>query len=850
MLKNARGVTLTELMVATVLLSVGILGFFNAFRHITASITISRARTLATNLAQEKVELLKNLSYYQLLITTSSSIDNDFTPPVVYDDANYPAEIISIGGVAFKRYTYVALAQVDSNSISTVTYTYPDTGMKQITVHITWQQGTERKKWTLSNLIENPNVNPLDSSLSGTISSAVTGVPISGALVKVQENPDWNATTDSSGYYTFRVYHGSYTVRASSSGWHDATSSVQSATSGSNTTLNMSMSKIASGTISGNLWMNTDLVISQIVVDSDTYKGDGTPQSVEYIELFNPTTAALNIGAGAVKHINVNYYGESGLGQDCNDACFNFTYVSTYVPPGRYYLLANASYFLMDGSWYAADAYWAGDRLVTDRAGSLQVTRPSTGLNVDLVGWADNDNPPVRYEGNYIPDSTAFDGLGQGNQIVRVSSPAASFDATGTYGKAYDSGDNRDDFLYPNDVFVFPPLPLFYSPRNTAHSAETVISGKPAYGAYVAATDALSGSTQAVTMTISSGALSLNYAYFKLNSVATGTWSVVTASGTWYKEVSNVIVSNGANTRILNALTSPVQLLADNYAVYLDSSHPGGFIAGRVTGIGNNVISGIAVDVGGVSKTTGGNGTFFAKVSSGPVTIVANPNNANSTYQQGITLVEVAQGQIAVVDFILSQGGTLSGFVTTGTTPLPNIVVTANIGGSQYGTGTSDSAGVFYIRNLSTGTYIVAPVLEAGQDSNPNSYSPTVTVAATVQVGTFTVSGAFGSIIGTVRNNGEIVTTGALILASTATIPSTPTSIAGSSSPALTPLYAVSSRADGSYALPVRGSAATYRVSAYIPVIATNGTVTITTKTYSGISVSPSASTTQDVSIP
>lgn len=850
MVKNARGVTLTELMVAVVLLSVGILGFFSAFQFITKSIGVSRARTLATNLAQEKVELLKNLNYYQLLITTSSSVDTNFTPNIVYDNTNYPPETISIGGIDFLRYTYVALAQVDSNVISTVTYTYPDTGMKQITVHVTWSQNGERKKWSLSNLIENPNVNPLDSSFSGTISSAVTGVPIAGALVKVQENPDWNATTDSSGYYSFRVYHGSYTIRASSSGWYDATSTVQTANSGSNTTLNLSMSRIASGTISGALWLNTDLVISQVVASSNTYEANGSvAKDVEYVELFNPTTFPINI-AGAAKQIHLNYDNEAGA--DCLDACFNLVYVTSYVPPLRYYLISNTSAFLMEGSFYNADAYWSGKKLAANQAGAIYISRPDTGRRIDTVGWADDDNAAPLFEGNQIPDPAANDSpVAQGKQLVRVSSPAASLMTTGTYGKAYDSDDNRDDFLYQNDVFTFPPLPLFFAPRTTSHPAETVLTGKPAVGAYVAATDSLSGSTQAVRMSVSSGALSLDYAYFKVNSVATGTWSVVTATGAHYKEINNVVVGNGSNTPILNAVTDPAQLMAGHYHVFLDSAHVGGFVQGRVTSVNGLALSGITVNVGGVTKTTGANGTYFAKVSSGPVTVIANPNNANTTYQQGITLVDVAQGQIAAVDFILSQGGTITGFVTTGTTPLPNIVVTALISGNQYGTGTSDSAGTFYIRGVSTGTYTVQPVLEAGQDSNPNSYSGVVvTAASTVNVGTFTVSGAFGTIEGVVTYNGETVTTGALILASTAAIPATPPSIAGSSSPALTPMYAVSSRADGTFELPVRGNAGSYRLSAYVPVISVSGSVSVTTKTYTGISVTPSAVTTQNITVP
>jgi len=117
-----------------------------------------------------------------------------------------------------------------------------------------------------------------------------------------------------------------------------------------------------------------------------------------------------------------------------------------------------------------------------------------------------------------------------------------------------------------------------------------------------------------------------------------------------------------------------------------------------------------------------------------------------------------------------------------------------------------------------------------------------------VHAGTFTVVGSFGNIAGTVSDASGLVTSGALMLASTNTIASSPAAIVGSSAPAQVPMYMVSSKADGTYTLPVRGGA-TYYLSVYVPVI--SGTsVTITTKTYSGILVSPSATTTRDVVIP
>lgn len=857
MARNSRGVTLVELMVAVAVMSVGILGFFGAFSFISKSLHVSRTRTLSTNLGQERIEALKNLSYYDLLITTASALDTRFTPALTYDTISYPPETISIGGVSFTRYTFVALAQIDNDVISTATYTYPDTGMKQIMVHVVWTDAGTAKRWTLTNLLENPNVNPLDASLAGTIDKAAGGA-LPGAVVKIEQNPDWNSTTDSSGGYSFRVYHGSYTVRASSAGFYDGVTTIQSLAAGSNTTMpTIALTAIATGTVAGNAWINSGLVISQIVAGTNTACADGSNHDVEYLELFNPTTAAVNIGQTGTypKDVSVLYYDESsGFNRTDSATGFNFTHVSTFVPPGKYYLIANATSFVVFGSWINADAYYNTSSLYVnyirrDKAGGLRLVA-SDGAILDTVGWEDNNNDAPVYEGSDLPLQST-DGLGTGKQVVRVSSPAAGDLANLTYGKAYDSDNNENDFLYDT---ISGYSGMNFPPSSTAGSAQTVIAGRPAVGASVAASDPYSGSTTAYTAYITSGSLSLRYAPFRLVGVTTSSssgWTVEIASGTYYAQISTVVVSQNVTNSIPNAATAPSWPVSNNYSAMLTSSTVNGFIRGQVTDLNNNALSGLTVLAGGVTKTTSANGAYFASVSSGSVVVIANPNNANTSYIQSIAVVTVNTGEMTTSNFILSLGGSLQGYLTSGTTPLPNYVVTANIGGSQYGSGTSNTSGTFTIRNLSTGTYTVQPILDSAQDSSPNTISATVSSTGTVTIGTFTVSGAFGNIAGTVTNTAanELVTSGALVLASTSTISSTPPSLAASSSPALSPLYAVSSKADGSYILPVRGSN-TYYLSVYVPTVAASGSVSITTKTYSSIYVSPALTTTKDVAIP
>lgn len=867
-----RGGTLTELMVAVVILSIGVLGLFGAFRYIARSTFVSRATSLATNLGQERIESLKNLNYYSLQITTATGTDATVTPSILYDTVNYPPENISIGGITFTRYTYVGMAELSGSDITDVAYTYPDTGLKQITVNIVWTERNQKKRWTLRNLLENPNVNPLDSTISGTISNSAGGT-VASAVVVVEQNENWGATADASGAYSFSVYHGTYTIRASSTGFTDAVSGSIVAAKGGSTTRNMTLTAVATGYVVGNVWYNPFPVISQVVASTVTQVGDGTTQDLEYVELFNPTTYPMNVGTtgAGYKTIMLGYNDETGtIRYDSSffgaSNQFYMTQVTTYIAPGHYYLFANASYFYIAGTWMAADAYsnttlglplTYPNYILNDKAGAIflyydwQHAYPSP--FIDMVGWADNNtSPPSYYEGTFIPDDGGLnDGLGTpaGKQIVRVSSPGISASTLDDYGRAYDSNSNNRDFLYEGSHFTG----FVYPPKNTASGAFTTITGKvPTLlgSTYVSASDTTSGSTLAYTSYVTSGSLSLPYSHFQLGGVSTGTWTVTAAYSSYSASIDTVTVTQGAYTPVPNASSYPAWSATGLAHVQMTSTTSSGFVKGVVKNTNSQPINGIIVQGGGASKTTGSNGVYFMPVSSGTLTVVANPNNTNQSYVESIKTPTVTEGAVTTQDFTLDYGGRITGYITTGTTPLGYQAVTAvNAAGLQVGAGVTDTAGNFTIRNVSTGTYTVYPVLEAGQDVTPNTLPAPVSSTGSVFVGTFTVNGAFGSIAGTISDADGVITSGALLLASTSSIPSTPNAIVGSSAPAMSPMYMVSSKADGTYTLPVRGGT-TYYLSAYVPVISAAGTVSVTTKTYSGIIVSPSATTAQNVTIP
>lgn len=848
MIRNSRGVTLTELMVAVAIISVGVVGAIGAFQYITRSIRLSRIGTIATNLGQEKVESLKNLSYSMLLVTTSTIIDSNFSPALTYDSSNYPPETLALwGGTSFKRSVYVAYADAVGGTISTVPYTSNDTGLKLITVHVLWNQDGAWRKLSLTNLLENPSVATLDATITGAVTKT-TGGSLPGALVTVVGNPQWQANADASGNYSFSVAHGSYTVSASSDGYRSQTSAQLSVAAAATVTQNFSLQAIGTGTISSSsVYFSPTLLVTQVVSSTVTTVGDGSSLSVEYLELFNPTTTSINIGSGAAAVTKINYRGQSAPDDVTN---IPLTYVSTYVAPGRFYLISNATSFVTLGSWVTADAYYAfpysitSDIIKKNKAGALQAAN-SAGTILDGAGWSKDETDADGPLGNAPwAEGTAIvmkGGLREGNQIVRMSSACA---LNTSYGRAYDGNNNATDFFYSTAAAASGYFN--YAPYNTATSRSN-ISGVPAVGGYASADDGLSSAANLATgyntMSAPSGQ-SCPYASFSIPRVATGTWTVQVSTGQYSQTIYNAVVTQGATTFVLNAATTPPDPTSLFY-VPIASATTNGYVYGTVTSGTGGALSGITVSAGGQSSPTNSSGVYFISTSSGTVTATANPNQANPAYISQAASVVLQTGIASEQNFVLSAGGVIRGYVTTGLSALAGTVVTAtkNTGGA-YGSAASDATGNFYIRNLATGTYSVAPSLDSGQTAAPTSF-PTVALPSggSVFAGTFTVTGAFATIKGNVTNAGSAITTGILLIASSGTINSPPNAVDASVSASGQLYYTGTSQADGTYSLLVRGSTTyTYSMRAFYPIVNINtGAASYTSKTKSGLSVAPGA---------
>src|SRR5262249_39567425 len=156
---------------------------------------------------------------------------------------------------------------------------------------------------------------------------------------------------------------------------------------------------------------------------------------------------------------------------------------------------------------------------------------------------------------------------------------------------------------------------------------------------------------------------------------------------------------------------------------------------------------------------------------------------------------------------------------TGSNTPLPGRVAMAQkVNGTDSAQAASDSSGYFYLQNLSTGTYTISPALDTMETASPSSLTVVLSSTGTAQsISTFTITSGIADITGQVLYASAPITTGVLIIASTATISSSlPPTQTGTSGITCSPCYySVSSDAQGNYTLPVRNSTTTYKIYAW-----------------------------------
>ncbi|MFH1369417.1 MAG: hypothetical protein ABII64_09865 [Elusimicrobiota bacterium] len=811
-----RGVSLVETMIAVAIISTAFLAVINVFGTITKSIQVSKTKTLAANLAQEKLQILRQVSYLRLLVTPVPYYRTDFTPSIPYDTLYYPPETIYEGSVAFTRLTYVQMAAEVGTDLVYMGST-PDTGMKMITCTVIWSQNEQPRMLQLRTIYTNPNTIRTNAEFAGVVLTT-SGAPIPDASVVIAENMTWQDLTTSTGSYNISCYDGTYTLLASKRGYFDK-SVFRSIGPYQTAVQDFALTAMSSGTVRGYAWINDHIVISNIVTSSVTVEGFDQ----EFIEFYNPTTSYFLTTGGNYELI----YQESGCPEV--QIMADFVVPGTSVAPNSFLLIANTETLHMCGTTKSADAVYTGGMY-----GASVIKSPNSGgvglrevdwatgtrIWVDRVGWVQNPGMGVLYPDIREGQALSWDtnGFEEGEQYVRMTAAAS---LTPGYGRAYDNDNN-------NYCFFQWPYNSNYPPCNKYDSSSKMVAATPALGAVVSCDDGLSLPVTAITK-----GGSYPYAEYWLPEVATGTWRVMitsdTARGPRAMEISTVtIYSHGQILSIPNALTTPKWPSVNVYSIFLTSEPACGFVTGKVlNALGIPINPAVIVFASNGSKINAdvNTGRYILPSASGTWNVTANPTYDVEYNPLYVTQVEdsvnVYYGQVTSnIDFYLSQGGRVSGNVTRdGINPLPSVSIAAfGSSGASMGDTISAIDGKFTIINLATGTYTVQPILDSGEKSFPTTLNALVTAGSNVFVGTFTIIGAFGAITGSVSRGGDPISTGVLLVASTETFTGPPTLTSFTATGCA--YYFTNSYEDGTYRLEVRGSTnTTYNVRAYVPNI-------------------------------
>lgn len=775
------GVSLVEVVIAMAFIATVAVSTALVFSVTMKALTFSKARGLASRLAQDRLESLRALDYTMLLVTSQDDLD---TSPGV-DRTNYPPETFTMGDKKYIRSVIVSKIYKDSSGqVVALSPDSADTGLKRVTILTQFPVGTTTETRTYTALISDPGMVVLNGLLYGVVSDT-NAVAIAGAKVFIEENQTWAGVASSTGYYQIQMDTKTYTVNATKTGYFDYSSS--SVTIGVNGKLwPITLWRRAVGQVNGivSLRPPQHLLISQVVAATTTRIGNGASESVEYVELFNPTTAAIDIGpSGGPKTWYLNFTDEDGGADNKSDSAFGWVHVATHVPPFKNYLYASATWFFAAGAWVRADAYYTSlgsDYLNHQEAGTLALQDAAGTTTADTVGWNDDNSTAPSYEGSPIANRSGGDGIGSGNQIVRHSS--ANFNSA-VWGRAYDTDVNSVDFSTVTGIL--------YRPYSTSDTSATV--SIPASSAAVLVTDGLSAAVFASAT-----------GYFNVTGVATGTWTLAA----YYSSYSTITARTIA---VLAGQTT-------RQTVTVEAGVTGqGAIAGTVRRSDTlAVLSGITMTAGTLSAQTDSGGAFIISAASGSYNVIANDGFASLSYDTLTTTLTVSASSVSVgVNFTLTPCGLASGKVTTnGTDGYPGVIMHALYGGIEYATSVTDSVGNYTLIGVPVGTVVVEPVLDPqSQTASPTGRSVAVTQGATATGNNFTVTTSLGTVSGTVKKGSSAITSGVLIAASTAALTSLP-SVDDTYRTGSNVIYTINSDSSGGYSLPLVRNA-TYTIYAY-----------------------------------
>lgn len=761
MIVNKRnGYSLVEIMIAIAMIGIFVLGMATAYRAISKGTITSKTRTIANNIAQEKVESLKDLNYYRLRVTPLAAISNP------YDTSNpYPPETVTIDTLTFTRLTIIKKVKESGGNLQELAPTDQDEGLKKVEIEVTWVENGISRSLTQTNVRENPDRPPLDGAIKGTVTEQGTSNPVENAKISVVDNPAYSAYTDSSGYYVIAAPIGTCMVRADKREYVSAVSSSISVTSGNTAQYDFTDLVLKSkGNAAGIIYVCDHLVISHLATGT-------TDSSIEFVEIYNPTQYPITIDNSNFK---IKYIDSSNTIHT-----LAISWINNTVPSHGYFLFGStnpvtATVFGVPVS-VVPDATFAA--VMEPDKGGIGIS-DNNDVWLDRVGWSQSGHSAPSNAVETTGKQCGGGGLITGDSLIRYTHSGS---ADSSEGNSYDTNDNSLDFLY------FFPANLLRAPRNSSSSAVSPVTGTPYSSANIFADDGLSYPANSNA----SGS-------YTLSNIEAKACTLSASGGTFYAAVG---ISVSAGTTLTKDIV-------------MDGTTNYGYISGEVRS-GGNPLSDILMNCDGVQAYTDSIGSYRLSIEAGVHYVQANYNNTNVTYTSVTTSspVTVAVGQVSSgINFDLSSGGAVSGTITTnGIDALPNVVVIAkDFWNVQKGDAISDTNGNYTISNLATSgnSYKVMPTLDTSETCTPSYMSISVSAGSTQTGANFIITTGLCNVSGNIKTSAGInISTGALIIATVDPITvSSPPTIDSTFRSGTVVYYSAMSNSEGNYSMQVRGS--------------------------------------------
>lgn len=176
MTKSKSGFTLVEALIFSLIVVIVVMTFYRTFASGAKVLRDARARISASQVANEKFEVLRNVAYENL--TTDENVD-----PHIDRDSD-----VERSGISFKVHTEISYVNDEFDNPGGVKEddTRPN-DYKQIEVIVSWMSAGETKKVTMYSYIAPPGTEELYNG--GILSIEIrqtNGTPVGGAMVEVR----------------------------------------------------------------------------------------------------------------------------------------------------------------------------------------------------------------------------------------------------------------------------------------------------------------------------------------------------------------------------------------------------------------------------------------------------------------------------------------------------------------------------------------------------------------------------------------------------------------------------------------------------------------------------------------